>query len=215
MAELVAAIERDYEGYEKLRRLLMQKAPKYGNDDEQVDQLAREISTFWTERAAHKVSPATGKRYRGGYLSWNYWVAYAPRTAATPDGRKRGTYLSNGTCPVTGRDRKGPTANARSTGALGLETAPNGDSHTITLSPSLLRDREHLERLAAFLRAYAVEGGTALQINVLDPETLRQAQAHPAEYGNLLVRVTGYNAYFVTLGREVQDEIIARVTHGH
>ncbi len=215
MAELVAAIERDYEGYEKLRRLLMQKAPKYGNDDEQVDQLAREISTFWTERAAHKVSPATGKRYRGGYLSWNYWVAYAPKTAATPDGRKRGTYLSNGTCPVTGRDRKGPTANARSTGALGLETAPNGDSHTITLSPSLLRDREHLERLAAFLRAYAVEGGTALQINVLDPETLRQAQAHPAEYGNLLVRVTGYNAYFVTLGREVQDEIIARVTHGH
>ncbi len=213
MAELARAIEDDFEGHEKLRRLLMNKPPKYGNDDDQADVLAREVSTCWTERAARKVSPATGKRYRGGYLSWNYWVAYAPKTAATPDGRRRGTYLSNGSCPVTGCDRHGPTANARSTGKLGLATAPNGDSHTITLSPSLLRDEEHLEKLAAFLRAYASEGGTALQINVIDPDTLRQAQANPADYRNLLVRVTGYNAYFVTLGNEIQEEIIARVTH--
>lgn len=215
MAQLLRAIESDFEGFEKLRRTLMQKAPKYGNDDDRTDQLAADVSTFWTQRAAQKTSPATGRRYRGGYLSWNYWVAYAPKTAATPDGRKRGTYLSNGTCPVTGRDRKGPTANARSAGHLDLRTAPNGDSHTITLSPSLLRDREHLDRLAAFLKAYNTEGGTALQINVIDPQTLRRAQANPAEYGNLLVRVTGYNAYFVTLGREIQDEIIARVSHGH
>jgi pyruvate formate-lyase/glycerol dehydratase family glycyl radical enzyme len=214
MADLVKAIQDNFEGHEKLRHVLMQKAPKYGNDDDQADRLAREVSAFWTELAYQKVSPATGKRYRGGYLSWNYWVAYAPKTAATPDGRKRGTYLSNGSCPVTGCDRKGPTANARSTGRLGLETAPNGDSHTITLSPSFLHDEEHLDKLAAFLRGYTTEGGTALQINVLDAETLRQAQANPAEYRNLLVRVTGYNAYFVTLGREVQDEIIARVVHG-
>ena len=213
MAELIRAIEDNYEGHEKLRCLLANKAPKYGNDDDRADALARDVSTFWTERAYRKVSPATGKRYRGGYLSWNYWVAYGPRTAATPDGRKRGTYLSNGSCPVTGCDRNGPTANARSTGKLGLETAPNGDSHTITLSPSLLRDAEHLDKLAAFLRAYASEGGTALQINVLEPETLRQAQADPAAYRNLLVRVTGYNAYFVTLGREIQEGIISRVSH--
>ncbi|MBN1342071.1 MAG: hypothetical protein JXQ73_05290 [Phycisphaerae bacterium] len=214
MPELAGAMEANYEGHEKLRRLLATKAPKYGNDDDRADAIAREVSTFWTERVARKVTPATGKRYRGGYLSWNYWVAYAPKTAATPDGRKRGTYLSNGSCPVTGCDRLGPTANTRSTGKLGLETAPNGDSHTITLSPSLLRDEEHIEKLAAFLRAYASEGGTALQINVIDAETLRQAQANPAEYRNLLVRVTGYNAYFVTLGKEIQDEIIARVSHG-
>ncbi len=213
MPELLRAIEDNFDGHEKLRRLLMHKAPKYGNDDDQADALARDVSTLWTERAAQKVSPATQKRYRGGYLSWNYWVAYAPKTAATPDGRRRGTYLSNGSCPVTGCDRQGPTANARSTGKLSLETAPNGDSHTITLSPSLLRDDEHLDKLAAFLRAYTEEGGTALQINVLDPETLRHAQANPAEYRNLLVRVTGYNAYFVTLGKEIQEEIISRVAH--
>jgi len=210
---LCEAIRNNFEGFEKERLTLINKAPKYGNDDEAVDCLAGEVSDFWTRQAAKEHSPATGRRYRGGYLSWNYWVAYAPKTAATPDGRRRGTYLSNGTCPVTGRDALGPTANTRSVGRLGLETAPNGDSHTITLSPALVRDDEHIAKLAAFLRAYATEGGTALQINILDPDTLRRAQADPTDYGNLLVRVTGYNAYFVTLGREIQDEIISRVAH--
>ena len=213
MNELLQAIEDNFEGHEKLRLRLINKAPKYGNDDEEADALAREISTYWTKLAFQRTSPDTGRRYRAGYLSWNYWVSYAPMTAATPDGRKRGTFLSNGSCPVTGRDRQGPTANIRSVGKLGLETVPNGDSHTITLSPALLRDAEHVDKLAAFLRACTREGGTALQINVLDPETLREAQKNPAEYGNLLVRVTGYNAYFVTLGREIQDEIISRQSH--
>ena len=96
---------------------------------------------------------------------------------------------------------------------MGLETAPNGSSHTMSFSPSLLRDSEHVDKLMAFLRAYGERGGTALQINVLDPETLREAQRRPDEYRNLLVRVTGYNAYFVMLGKEMQDEIIARESH--
>ncbi len=213
LTELLEAIAANFEGHEKLRLLLANKAPRYGNDDQRADELARQVSTFWTTKVVEKTSPATGRRYRGGYLSWNYWVSYAPKTAATPDGRKRGTYLSNGTCPVTGRDRLGPTANARSVAGLGLESAPNGDSHTITLSPSLVRDDEHIDKLAAFLRAYAEQGGTALQVNIIDSETLRRAQREPCEYGNLLVRVTGYNAYFVTLGREIQDEIISRLCH--
>ncbi len=213
MAELLEAISANFEGHEKLRLLLSNKAPRYGNDDQSADGLARQVSTFWTTQTAQKTSRATGRRYRAGYLSWNYWVSYAPRTAATPDGRKRGTYLSNGSCPVTGRDRRGPTANARSVAGLGLESAPNGDSHTISLSPSMVRDEEHIDKLAAFLRAYSKQGGTALQVNIIDPETLRRAQCEPGEYGNLLVRVTGYNAYFVTLGREIQDEIISRLCH--
>nr|HPI77461.1 glycine radical domain-containing protein [bacterium] len=112
--------------------------------------------------------------------------------------------------PVNGMDRKGPTANIRSVGKVGLESAPNGASHTISVSPSLLRDPEHVTKLSSMLRAYALEGGTALQVNVLDPDTLRRAQKNPEEYRNLLLRVTGYNAYFVNLGREIQDEIIAR-----
>jgi formate C-acetyltransferase len=83
----------------------------------------------------------------------------------------------------------------------------------MSFSPSLLRSPEGRQKLAALLRAYAQVGGTCLQINVIDADTLRQAQKHPEEYRNLLVRVTGYNAYFVGLGKEIQDEIIARESH--
>jgi len=125
----------------------------------------------------------------------------------------RGTYLSNGIQPVQGKDKKGPTAVIRSAGKLGLETAPNGASQVIAFSSASLKDEEHLEKFASLLRAYGEVGGTALQINMKDPGTLKDAQKKPEEYENLLVRVTGYNAYFTVLGKEIQDEIIARESH--
>jgi trans-4-hydroxy-L-proline dehydratase len=212
MDDLLAAIESNFEGQEKLRQILINKAPKYGNDDPYADDVARYLSLLWTEEV-FRHSTTTGRRYRGGYLSWNYWIAYAPKTSATPDGRRRGTFLSNGVCPVDGTDREGPTAVAHSVGNLCLDTAPNGSSHTISFNPSLLRGEERLDKLCSYLRGYGEKGGTALQINVIDPDTLRRAQDDPAGYRNLLVRVTGYNAYFVMLGKEIQDEIIARESH--
>ena len=210
--ELLAALQANLEGHETLRQMLVRRAPKYGNDDPYADEIARALSRFWTEEVFRHTSP-TGKRYRGGYLSWNYWIAYAPTTAATPDGRRRGQYLSNAVCPVNGADRLGPTAVIKSVGRLGLETAPNGASHTMSFNPSLLRSEEQRRKLVALLRAYGRVGGTCLQVNVIDPNTLRQAQQHPDEYRNLLVRVTGYNAYFTGLGKEIQEEIIARESH--
>jgi len=212
MDQLLKAISANFEGYESLRQTLLNKAPKYGNDDPQTDAIAHDVSRFWTEEAFKHTSP-TGKRYRGGYLSWNYWIAYAPATSATPDGRRRGQYLSNAVCPVNGADRMGPTSVIKSVGALGLETVPNGASHTMSFSPSLLHSPEGQQKMIALLRAYGKVGGTCLQVNVIDAETLRQAQKHPDEYRNLLVRVTGYNAYFTGLGKEIQDEIIARESH--
>jgi formate C-acetyltransferase len=212
MQQLLEALQANFDGYESLRQTLLNKAPKYGNDDPHADEIAREVSRFWTEEASRHSSP-TGKRYRGGYLSWNYWVAYAPFTAATPDGRRRGQFLSNAVCPVNGADRKGPTAVIKSVGKLGLETAPNGASHTMSFSPSLLEHPEQRQKLMALLRAYGKVGGTCIQLNVIDADTLREAQKHPDQYRNLLVRVTGYNAYFVGLGKEIQDEIIARESH--
>lgn len=210
MKELTQALRDNYEGHERVRQMVMNRAPKYGTDNDEADALAAAVNRYWCEGLFKRVTPHTGKRYRGGYLSWNYWISYAPLTAATPDGRRRGSFLSNGMCPVNGMDKLGPTAAIRSVGKVDLKYAPNGASHTLSLSPSLVRDPEHAEKLASMLRAYARHGGTALQINMLDPETLRQAQKNPDEFGNLLVRVTGYNAYFVNLGREIQDEIIAR-----
>jgi len=168
---------------------------------------------FWAKEAFKHKNPYTGRRYRAGYLSWNYYIPLAPLTAATPDGRRRGEFLSGGVGAVQGMDRNGPTASIRSVGKLGLETVPNGASHTITLSPSMVRSREHIAKLAALLRAYGEEGGTALQINIIDAATLRAAQKDPDSYSNLLVRVTGYNAFFTQIGRELQEEIIARTEH--
>ena len=213
MEELIEAIKNNFEQKEDLRRMLSTKAPKYGNDDDYVDNIARNISRHWTEEVFTHTSPYTGRRFRGGYLSWNYFIDFAPLTAATPDGRLRGTYLSNGIQPVQGKDKKGPTAVIRSAGKLGLETAPNGASQVIAFSSASLKDEEHLKKFASLLRAYGEVGGTSLMINMIDSETLKDAQKRPEEYENLIVRVTGYNAYFANLGKEIQDEIIARESH--
>lgn len=213
MSDLLSAIRANYEGHEELRQLLRSKAPKFGNDDDYIDAIARELSMFWAEQAFKRSNPYTRRRYRAGYLSWNYYVPLAPLTAATPDGRRRGEFLSGGVGAVQGMDAKGPTASIRSVGKLGLETIPNGASHTITLSPSMVKTQEHIEKLAALLRAYNEVGGTALQINVIDSVTLRDAQKNPDAYSNLMVRVTGYNAFFTQIGRELQEEIIKRTEH--
>jgi len=210
MAELIDAIKANFEGKEKIRQLLVNHAPKYGNDDAHADEIAREFSRFWAREVNRYVSPYTGRRFRAGYLSWNYFINMGPKTAATPDGRRRGEYLSNGVCPTQGADQNGPTAAFKSVANLGFDVVPNGASYTPTFSPALLRDEEHREKFGALLRSYEALGGTAMQINVIDRETLLEAQRNPAKYQNLLVRVTGYNAYFVTIGKALQDEIIAR-----
>ena len=214
MSELVEALRHNFDGQEKLRQILINKAPKYGNDNDYADELARDLSVFWTSEVSKHQSPATGRRYRAGYLSWNYWIGYAPKTAATPDGRLLGSFLSNGIGPVNGADRYGPTAVIKSVGNINMKTAPSGASHTISFSPTLLRDKEHIKKFAALLKAYNKYGGTALQVNVIDAQMLKDAQQKPDDYRNLLVRVTGYNAYFLMLGKEIQDEIIARESHG-
>ena len=90
---------------------------------------------------------------------------------------------------------------------------PNGASHTITFTPSLLREDEAKDKFKAYLRGYIENGGTALQINILDAKMLLDAQKHPENYQSLLVRITGYNTYFVSIGKELQDEIIKREMH--
>jgi formate C-acetyltransferase len=213
MARLLQGLKTDFSEDEALRQMLLNRAPKYGTNDPETDQLGREISDYWSKKTLDYRSPKTGRRFRAGYLSWNYWIAYAPLTAATPDGRRRFEPLSNGVCCVNGMDQDGPTSAILSVGNLGFSYIPNGASHTMSFSPSILRDEEHRDKFVSLLRTYDRKGGTALQINMLDPDTLRDAQKNPDLYPNLLVRVTGYNAYFVDLGMAIQDEIIRRESH--
>ncbi|MFO8017811.1 MAG: pyruvate formate lyase family protein [Promethearchaeia archaeon] len=222
--EVKQALRDDFEGKENIimQTFLKNKAPKYGNDNKEPDELARKVMKTWADETWKYKTP-TGFQYRPGMLSWNYWAgADASFTAATPDGRNEGTFMSNAICPNTGADKKGPTAVTNSVGrALGgknedgeyINYLPNGASHTITFNPSIIRDPEHREKFKAYLRGYIENGGTSLQINMLDVDMLKDAQKHPKDYPNLLVRVTGYNAYFNSIGKELQDEIIARESH--
>ncbi|MDD5495312.1 MAG: glycine radical domain-containing protein, partial [Dehalococcoidia bacterium] len=146
---------------------------------------------------------------------------------ASPDGRPKGKFLSNAICPCDGADINGPTANVNSVGTViggravsgdgdwqdYINLLPNGASHTITFNPSMLRDPEHREKFKAFLRGYAENGGSALQLNMINADMLCDAQKNPDAYRHLVVRVTGYNAYFTSIGRELQNEIIARESH--
>ncbi len=227
MEELMDALKANWKGHEALRARALNKAPKYGRDDDEADAMAKAVMDLWCAQTWKHRTTSTGRQFRPGMLSWNYWAGDGYIMAASANGRERGQFLSNAICPSNGADTNGPTSNSNSVGkVLGgrsadkgdygdyLNCLPNGASHTITFNPSMLRDGEHRAKFKAFLRGYAQNGGTALQVNMLDPGMLRDAQARPQEYRHLLVRVTGYNAYFTGIGRELQDEVIARVSHG-
>ncbi len=227
MAELIQALKDNWVGHEVLQARALHKAPKYGRDDDEADEMGRRVMELWTEETWKYRTRSTNRQFRPGMLSWNYWVSDSFILPASPDGRPQGKFLSNALCPSNGADTNGPTANVNSVGkVLGgkspdgkgdweeyLNLLPNGGSHTMTFNPSLLRDPEHRQKFKAFLRGYIENGGTALQINLIDADMLRDAQKHPENYRHLLVRVTGYNAYFTSIGRELQNEIIARESH--
>ncbi len=227
LQQLIQALKDNWKGHEVLQARALNKAPKYGRDDDEADRLGKKVMDLWAGETWKYRTSVTGKQYRPGMLSWNYWVGDGFILPASPDGRPKGQFLSNAICPCAGADINGPTANVNSVGkVLGgrdpagkgdwegyLNVLPNGASHTMTFSPSLLRDPEHKSKFKAFLRSYAENGGSALQINMIDAEILRDAQSNPDAYRHLLVRVTGYNAYFTSIGRELQNEIIARESH--
>ena len=225
LEELVKALRANWEGYEVLQAKAQFRAPKYGRDDDDADAMAQRVMKMWSDEVWTHETKCTHRRFRPGMLSWNYWIGSSYILYASANGRKNPQFLSNAICPSNGADINGPTSNANSVGtALGgkaehgdygdyVNYLPNGASHTITFNTSLIRDPAHKEKFKSFLKGYIENGGTALQINILDPDVLRDAQAHPQDYRHLLVRITGYNAYFVSVGKELQDEIIARESH--
>lgn len=226
MTELIQALKNNWKGHAVLQAMARNKAPKYGRDDDQADELAARVMALWCDETWKHTTRSTNRKFRPGMLSWNYWAGDGYIMAASADGREKGQFLSNAICPSNGADIHGPTANTNSVGkALGgkstaagywedyINHLPNGASHTITFNPSIIRDPEHRDKFKAFLRGYTENGGTALQVNILDPKVLIDAQKNPQDYRHLLVRVTGYNAYFTTVGRELQNEVIQRVSH--
>jgi formate C-acetyltransferase len=210
--ELVEALRNDFEGRERLRLMLLNRAPKFGNDDEYVDSIAAELVEHLHDEVSRHGNPRGG-RYNLGLFSYGMYIGHGIVTGATPDGRKAGSFISPNFSPAPGRDRKGPFAALKSTTRVDQMLTPNGTALDLTLHPSALRGPQGVEKLMGFLRSFMELGGMQVQFNVADAAVLRAAQMEPEKHMNLTVRLWGFPAYFVRLPREFQDHIIARSDH--
>ena len=209
--ELLAALAADFDGQEALRQRLLNRAPKYGNDDDSADGLT--VRAFNLLFDSLDGRPNTkGGHYRVEMLPTTSHVYFGSVTGATPDGRQGYTPISDGVSPVQGASRNGPTAVVRSLGKMD-QTRTGGTLLNLKFTPQLLAGDVGLESLMQLIRSYFRMGGHHVQFNVVSAETLRAAQAHPEQYRDLIVRVAGYSDYFCDLLRPLQDEIIARTEH--
>jgi len=213
MTQIKQALAANWEGYENIRKICLQ-APKYGNDIDYVDSIARELYKFIIDEEAKPLSPdrPTRGRIRGiGGASISSMFAGGTIIGATPDGRLAGTTLSDGTVsPAQGQDTHGPTAVLRSAAKID-QSLCSSTLLNMKLHPSSLTTREDLKKLGSLIMAYADMGGKWIQFNVVGNEQLLEAQKSPENYRDLIVRVAGYSAYFVDLGKGVQDDIIRRM----
>ena len=209
LAELKKVLADDYAGHETLR-LRLEALPKWGNDDDRVDQIGVDLIEFGlTEIRKHRT--ITGDMFLAG-IHQPYNQAFGVKLGATPDGRKAGESVPVGISPVNGTDRHGPTAVMASLAKLNPALCQWNYALALKFHPSLFagEGKEKFEQLIkGALRSNIME----FQFNVLDDEVLRDAQLHPEKHGDIMVRVWGYSAYFVRLTRSLQDEIIARTVH--
>ena len=211
MEEMLEALRTDFRGREKLRLTLLERTPKYGNDDEYADEVMREVFEAYFQAVDGRPN-TKGGRYHVNLLPTTVHVYFGSVVGATPDGRGAGRPLSEGISPVQGMDRKGPTAVLKS--AAKMDHARTGGTLlNQKLTPGLLDTEQGLMAWAHLVRGYFRMDGHHVQFNVVDAETLRAAQENPGQYRDLIVRVAGYSDYFCDLGRTLQDEIIARTEH--
>ena len=211
LGELAEALAADFHGSEATRQLLRNRAPKWGNDDDEADALM--VAAFEALVDAVDGRPNTrGGRYGVDMLPTTCHVYFGSMTGATPDGRSSGAPLSEGISPSQGMDRLGPTAVLLSAARMDHRRTC-GTLLNMKLSPGVVDGDEGIRKLRDLARTYFRLGGHHVQFNVVRGETLREAQADPDSHRDLIVRVAGYSDYFCDLSRSLQDEIIARTEH--
>jgi formate C-acetyltransferase len=212
MDQLCRALEKNFEGYEDIHRMCIE-APKFGNDDDYVDE-----QVAWV---THVVSEEAG-RYRTSYGGRRFTVqvplsSYVPMglvVGALPSGRLAGEPLADGVSPTRGSDLEGPTAVLKSVGKINNAEVSLGQTLNMKIDPAVFEKKDGFKRLADLIRVFVDQKIDHIQFNVVSSDTLRAAQKEPEEYRDLVVKVAGYNARFVELHREVQDSIVARTEHG-
>ena len=203
---------------EQLRRFteihhMIDEVPKYGNAIDDVDYFARDVAYTYT-RPMQKYHNPRGGQYQAGLYPVSANVPLGGQTGATPDGRYAHTPVADGVSPSAGKDVKGPTAAATSVSRLDHFIVSNGTLFNQKFHPSALAGREGLEKFVSLIQTFFDQKGMHMQFNVVDRETLLDAQKHPEKYSHLVVRVAGYSALFTTLSRSLQDDIIRRTEQG-
>lgn len=208
MPRLMEALHANFEGYEDVRHLLLNESPKYGNDDDYADHIMREIFQYY--RACVTGRPnMRGGQYRVNMLPTTCHVYFGEVMEASPDGRLAHKPVSEGISPVQGSDTNGPTAVIRSAAKMD-HISTGGTLLNQKLTPSSVAGEKGLSHMADLIRAYFNLDGHHIQFNVIDRKVLLEAQKHPEEYKDLIVRVAGYSDHFRNLSRALQDEIIDR-----
>src|ERR1035437_1466694 len=208
MADLLETLAANFEGRETTRLMLWNKTPKYGNDDDYADAILAQVFDAFFEEVNGRPN-TKGGAYRVNYLSTTCHVYFGSLPGATPDGRKAGEPHSDGISPAQGADRHGPTAVIKSASKMD-HARTGGTLLNQKFTPKTVKGEEGLDNLAHLVRAYFKLDGHHIQFNVVTAETLREAQAHPEQHRDLIVRVAGYSDYFCDLTPALQDEIIAR-----
>jgi len=211
MKQLLLSLRGNFQGQEKIRQMLWNKTPKYGNDDENADSLLRASSDAFRRAVGGRMN-TKGGFYAVNYLSTTCHIYFGSVLGATPDGRRAQEPVSEGVSPVQGADRHGPTAVIKSVAKMD-QVQTGGALLNQKFSPSLLEGEDGIDNLAHLVRSYFKLDGHHVQMNVVTADTLRAAQANPEKYRDLIVRVAGYSDYFCDLGKVLQDEIIARTEH--
>jgi formate C-acetyltransferase len=213
MDQLLRALDNDFAGYEQIRARLINDVPKFGNDDDEVDYLAREAVQFCNQEVMKYKNPFGGQA-QAGIIAVTAGIPFGKVVGALPSGRRAGKPLADNASPATGHDQKGPTATLRSVAKLDAAHLRNGTLLNMRISPASVDDDEGRHKMAGLIRGLCDVGCWHVQFNVVDTAVLRKAQEHPEEYSDLLVRVAGYSAYFTELHEEVQEELIRRTEYG-
>ena len=212
MDQLIRVLDKNFEGEERTRQLLLNKPAKFGNDDPHVDGVYREMLQFIASNV-QSWHDARGGYYSFSNLSQTVNVSHGAVCGATPDGRLAGEAFCDNASPMMGRDVNGPTATVKSVASMGQENFHDGALFNIRFDPQGVSGERGLQAIEGVIRTFFTHGGEHIQINVVDDETLKAAQKHPEQYRGLMVRVAGYMAYFTELDKDAQDSIIYRTTH--
>ncbi len=212
MAEIVDATRTDFYGREDMRLYLRNRVPKWGNNEPGVDAVAKGVADHFCA-TVHSFTNGRGGGCQAALFTLVAAASFGALSGATPDGRKSGESLAPGVGASYGLDIGGVTGLINSVSTLDFTETPNGSVLDVSLHPTAVAGEDGLNAFVGLIKTFFSQGGYAIQFNVLDAETLRDAQRNPEQYASLQVRITGWSVYFTTLTRKEQDQYIARIVH--